>query len=345
MKTVLNTEMSSWYDLLTSTEKGIIELPTLAKEKGMKITLEGKEVFPESFNECGEPIFSEEFAELMDFKKEEVKRGINKNKNSILFNVTYKERIMTIALDDYNSVEGITKYITCLDDIHTLLKIRKMHVKANPENKLNPFILFGKYLLDTFGNITRITYINSLIDCPDVCTPKELMSMVGSYTEKWSKKHFIPKDNTICPICCQRFTIEDLKNSEFDIVNSKICHESCQKEYYEKKNIWHIVKDIMDYIYPNCVYESLEYSPVHTNPALFFKTEDGDIRIQRLGSEYYIEWQSNFKEFKLGPKHNIHSKLDNTPSIWEEPKYKRSISVSTANDALNILQLAHLYNI
>lgn len=343
MKMVLNAEMSSWYDLLTGKEKGIIELPTLAKEKGMKIFLEDTEVFPESFNEYGEPIFSEEFAELMDFKKEEVKRGINKNKESILFNVTYEDKNINLPVKAYDTIEGIEAYITCLDDIHTLLKIRKMHMKANPENKLTPFILFGKYLLDTFGNITRINYINPLEECPNVCTQKEFMNMVGSYTAKWSNKHFIPKDNTICPICSQKFTIEDMKDSEFDIVNSKVCHESCKEKYYEKKNIWHIVKDIMDYIYPNCVYEALEYSPIHTNPALLFKTEDGDIRMQRLGSEYYIEWQSNFKEFKLGPKHNIHYKLDN--SKYGELKYKRSISVSTANDALNILQLAHLYNI
>ncbi|MBE5821212.1 MAG: hypothetical protein E7311_01315 [Clostridiales bacterium] len=341
MKTVLNAEMSSWYDLLTSTEKGILELPTLAKEKGMKITLEGKEVFPESFNECGEPIFSEEFAELMDFKKEEVKRGINKNKNSILFNVTYNERSI-IPSDNFDTIEGIEKYITCLDDIHSLLKVRKMYLKENPENKLNQFVIFGKYLLNKFGDLDRLTFFNPF-ESPIICTEKEFLHMVGSY-HRQHKVH-IPKDNTICPICSQKFTIEDMKDSEFDLINGKICHESCKEEYYKKKNTWHIVKDIMEYIYPNCAYESLEHSPVYANPALLFKTDDGDIRIRRLGSEYYIEWQSNFKEFKLGPKHNIHSELDNTHPEWEEPKYKRSISVSTANDALNILQLAHLYNI
>lgn len=345
MKNGLNLEMSYYFDQLTGKEKGIIELPTLAKEKGMKIFLEDTEIFPESFNEFGEPIFSEEFAEFMTFKKDEIKREINKNNDSILFNVSYKERKISIPLSDYDSVEGIEKYITCLDDVHTLLKIRKMHIKANPDDELNQFVIFGKYFLDKFGNITRINYANPLEECPNVSTKNDFLNIVGIFTEKWFSKYFIPKDNVICPICSQKFTIEDMKNSEFSIINSKICHESCKEEYFEKKNTWHIVKDIMDYVYPNCVYIALEYSPIHRNPALLFKTEDGDIRINRLGSEYYIEWQSNFKEFKLGPKHNIHSELDDTHPEWEEPKYKRSISVSTADDALNILQLAHLCNI
>ena len=232
MKIELNLEMSYWYDLLTGKEKGIIELPTLAKEKGMKISLEDTEVIPETFNERGEPIFSEEFAEFMNFKIDEVKRGINKNRNSILFNVIYKEQDITIPLEDYDTAEGIEKYISCLDDIHTLVKIRKMHVKANPDKKLHHFVLFGKYLLQELGDIERLCCYTPF-EAPDVCTEKEFLHMFGSYHRQHTAH--IPKDNTICPICSQKFTIEDMKNSEFDLINGKICHEACKEEYLEKK--------------------------------------------------------------------------------------------------------------
>jgi hypothetical protein len=309
----------------------------------MKILLQGKEIVPESFNEYGEPIFSEEFAEFMKLKKEEVKKGFY-DKFSILFNVVYKERKITIPLEDYDSIEGIEKYITCLDDFQKLIKIRKMHLKAYPDSELNQFIIFGKYFFDKFGNTTRITYINPIENIPDVCKKDDFLKMVSLFTEKWINTDFVPKDNTICPICSQEFTIEDLKNSEFDLINSRICHETCKNSYIEKKNIWHIVKDIMEYVYPNCTYETWEYSPVFTNPALLFKTEDGDIRIRRLGSEYYIEWQSNFKEFNLGKEYNIKKTTVRDGNRWDLITKTKSITVPTANAAIDVLQLAHLYN-
>ena len=339
MNKVLNLEMFYCNDELTGKEKGIIKLPTLAKERGMKIFLEGKEVLPESFNECGEPIFSEEFAQLIRFKANEIKRNGTKNNSSILFNVIYEERHITVPLSYYNSTEGIKKYLTYLDDVHKLLKLRKMHVKAYPDIELSEFVLFGKYFLDKLGNISRIGYTNYYDFFIKVSTKKEFTDFFcGYFDEKAFDKTFIPNDNYICPCCGKKFTIEDMDLCEFDVLNDKICHKTCKKEYIERKSFHHFVKDIMDFVYPNAQYEKEEKVSV---PSLIFHTEDGDISIRYLNSKYYIEWHDNFKYFNYLYEDYILLYKDNLLYDYGEIINTRHIYVPNPKSAIAVLMIAH----
>ena len=284
---------------------GQISLKYLANPKTMEITCQGEPLIPERFNIYGEPIFSEETAMLYTWKGRELSRN-DKNSSSFLpVEVHYEKQEFTTSWTEFDTVQGIENSLRSLTAFHEMLNNRRLWHKA--KNKyLKEFVVLGRYYLDIFGQVLTITKadITSKV-VPKVCSLddfKRLLSEDGYFSSSFSS--LIPRKGDVCPCCGKKFTMTDLrKGTSFDLVNGKIAHETCKKNYYHHREIDKISRCLVDLVYdekpkfdllPNGYWPDCDYIPW-----FLFHTSDGDILIGWRKRVISIEWQENFKPFDM----------------------------------------------
>lgn len=281
---------------------GSIKLKHLANPETMKITLCGETIIPESFNVYGEPIFSKEMAMLYHWKQEQIRRNPKTTDFCLEAEISYEEQEFTIPRKMFDVVRGIEISLRSLSAFKEMLNNRRLWHKATG-NYLNEFVVFGRYKLDIFGQVLELKDVHFIgkTYIPDVCELRYFDLIADSYSATYSI--YVPEEDTSCPCCGKKFTIEDLRNTAFGLTNGKISHDSCRKNYYHNEEIDKMTRNLVDLVYeekPKFDLVSNTYNNFEAHiPWFLFHTPDGDILIGSRGGDIFIEWQENFKPFDM----------------------------------------------
>lgn len=283
---------------------GIIRLSFPANPSTVKVSYMGAPINPESFTLAGSPIFSEEMTDLYLWKDyQRLHHEPDSNYDATIFDVTYEKMEFNIPKYMFDSTDGIRKSLKSLAAFHEMLNLRKLWTLNNKGKKLNEFVVYGKYVLDSLGQILLIKYFDYEYTMPDVCTLEYFRENVKTFGTTHHPP--IPKSNSACPCCGKKFSLSDLKKTAFGLVNGKIAHESCRKTYYHAKEINEMTSNIMDLVYKDCPdFDLLPNGYCNQDccshiPWFKFHTPDGDIVIGWRKRVISIEWQENFKPFDM----------------------------------------------
>src|SRR5574344_1451403 len=135
---------------------GHITLEKLAIPETVNVTLLGKTIVPVSFDCYGHPNFTEEQEMLYIFKEEELKRKNNGKYKTLEAKIVYEERIFDVQKSTFDTVSGIENSLTTLSDLNKMLKNRSIFNMINEDEMLHKFILFGRFVLDQFGQVMSV---------------------------------------------------------------------------------------------------------------------------------------------------------------------------------------------
>ena len=290
-------------------EKGIIghiTLDKLAIPETVKVTVDGNEFVPAVFDCYGHPFFTEEQERIYMCKANQF---LKKNGTPLYAEVCYEEKTFDVPRYSFDTVKGIQECIKSFEDLKQMIDNRKMYCKINKKERLNEFVLFGYFLLDEFGQVLCIenianSGITSLKDVIEFETFKNITQEGFSFV--YGGETIIPKENSVCPCCGKKITLEELKKQRCLYKKGKFYHDDCYMNYIELFEIDKLTYSIMDQVYGSENYE-FEVIPdgyvgkdrCSNIPWLLFHTKDGDIVIGWKKNVISIEWQKNYKSFSM----------------------------------------------
>ncbi|MFW0861981.1 MAG: hypothetical protein ACKKL6_00115 [Candidatus Komeilibacteria bacterium] len=122
----------------------------------------------------------------------------------------------------YDTKEGIAQHVTSLNKLNILEQARHEAYYQRKE-RLNEFIVLGKWNLDTCGNFMKgdLDLKTIMPNIPDVLTRKEFAEYCAEHWPKsrssmtgWQGSSDIPPEDLVCPHCGTGWTIE----SCFDVI-------------------------------------------------------------------------------------------------------------------------------
>ena len=305
----MNIEKSIMEAVLTPDgPKGRIQLDKLADPNTVVVSLQGEIIEPESFDCFGHPVFSEEQEQMYRHKNAEYKRQ-GSSSEPLLVEVSYEEDLFEIPQDEFDSVEGLSRHLRELWDLNDVLNYRKRFRLANPNKKLNEFMLFGKYRLDSYGQIQTLStkYWDKVKVNADVEPYQEFRNNNFEYTLS-TNDFIIPEPEAYCPCCAKDFTLEDIKREPVILIHSRsrAYHNECWKKYKRDMIIEDFTTDLMSYNYSNkdYCYETIPNGYCNQEccehiPWFLFHTIDGDIIMGWRKRVISIEWQENYKDFDM----------------------------------------------
>ena len=291
---------------------GVLKLSFPANPSTVKVTYMGMPVNPERFSLVGSPIFSEEMTDLYlwkDYQRlhhdtdNDTDDDTDNDYDSTIFDVMYEKMEFSVPKFEFDSIDGIRKSLKSLSSFHKMLNNRILWFINNQDKKLNEFVIYGKYVVDSYGQLQLIKYFDSEYTMPDVCTFEYFRENVKTFSTICHPS--IPESNTACPCCGKKFSISNLKKTDFGLVNGKIAHESCRKTYYHAKEINEMTSKLVDRVYGDCPdFDLLPNGYCNQDccshiPWFCFHTSDGDIVIGWRKRVISIEWQENFKPFDM----------------------------------------------
>lgn len=320
---------------------GYIELADMAYPLTVRVSLNDKEIAPTSFNCFGYPIFSEEQARIYRLKNYEYKKT-SKDKEDLKLNVSYRVDASWIHSCFFDTSTGIDRSLVGLIEFNRVLNDRKRYIKRHPNERLNEFVVFGKFFLDERGQLWSIerTERDKVVTKAPVETLEEFKrNNPSGYTFVCGEKQLaIPKPNSICPCCGKHLTIYDVRDNYCIYADGKFYHESC---YHELEKCNEIIEIILNIV--GCAYGADEYQYellpngycnglccAHI-PWFLVHTKYGDIIIGKRKRVISIEWQENFKPFDMN---ELFASEDVTK--WSE-NGKRGIHAWSTESAWNYL--------
>lgn len=287
---------------------GHISLEKLADPSTVKVMLLGEELIPSSFSIYGEPNFTEQQEMLFMYKEEEIRRSTKDFKFRLEAEVTYEERIFDVPRAQFDTVQGIRRSLSNLEMLNEMLENRRLFSKVYGNSaRLNEFMLFGCFWLDTFGQIMSVekTTFGKLKVTRDIERYEEFCANNGGFTLT-SGGYNIPKADSICPCCGKKITIEDIKNNPCVYEEGEMHHDACLRNYKKLTEIDKFTRRLMDLIYKEEDYTfdllpngyCSQYCCSH-KPWFMFHTPDGDIEMGWRKRVISIEWQENYKPFDM----------------------------------------------
>ena len=318
--------------------RGHIKLSEMASPLTVRVYLEDKEIVPDSFDCFGYPIFSEEQARIYRLKNFEYKKITGENED-LKLEVSYRIDSSWISRSSFDTAAGIEKSLVGLIEFNRVINERKRYIKRHPNETLNSFVVFGRYLLDDRAQLWSIERNKR----DKVVTKVQVESLEkfnqnnpsGYSFVRGEKQLVVPKPKSICPCCGKQLTIYDVKDDYCIGVDGKVYHESCYHELEKCNEILEIIVNIV-----GCAYRADEYryellpngycngSCCAHIPWFLVHTRYGDIIIGKRKRVISIEWQENFKLFdmnELFASENV--------TKWSE-KGKQGIHAWTINKAI-----------
>lgn len=318
---------------------GHITLDKLAIPETVKVTLNDETLIPESFDIYGHPNFTEEQERLFSFKEDELERKTGKYV-PLKAKIEYEERIFDVPRSSFDTIDGIEKSLSNLSDLNEMLNNRRLFHKAYENERLNEFMIFGRFWLDQFGQVMsvarneKLLYSYSIVEnYNDFCENNDSFTLT-------TNGYDIPEANSVCPCCGRPFTIDDIMKYEPCIYkDGKYYHYHCQRKYRSLMEVDKLTRQLMDIVYKATDYsfELLKNGYCHEEccshiPWILFHTPDGDIIVGWRKRVISIEWQENYKPFNMN---ELFSAEDVTK--WEEDG-KRGIHAWGDNKAFEYLE-------
>lgn len=310
-------KMETRYNWIANKHLGCLELKHLPVPGSISVYLQGHLIEPESFDEYGNPIISEEMTKLFTARKQLACRNDSKNNptEDIYARVCYESMEFTVPNDEFDSVYGIQKSLESLADFNTMLANRRRYLKAfGDKASLSEYIILGRYILDSNGEIYDwngniknintnkfeiIPYLKEIRKLPDVCQ----ISILNNFLKddeiiSYGAPFHVPAADSICPICGRKISMYDIKTKNFLRISGKSCHEKCLDEYNKELQFKRLI-DLIDQVYDgNPKYTIVENKDFELL-TLSFETPDGNIHIEDSFGSVAIEWQENFKPFDM----------------------------------------------
>lgn len=287
---------------------GQIELRHMADPKSVIVSLCGQRLYPADFNIFGWPVFTKEVCDLFDWKEDSLKRVHGKDYRLTAL-VTYDGANIHIDPRAVDSMEGIENEIKDLKSLNKLLRDRVIYGKSSNGGRLNNYVIFGRYWLDEFAQVWTLREQDEIPSMPMVSTKNEFDRIYNDVKPdefaSWGFGCAIPNEGDSCPWCTKKFTIEDVKTGRFDIINGKVAHSECMKQYEHEREIDKVIRQIMEVIYRDGLTFELLPNGYCNRPCCAHKpwflchTPDGDIEIGWRKRVISIEWKDNFKPFDM----------------------------------------------
>jgi RNA polymerase subunit RPABC4/transcription elongation factor Spt4 len=229
-------------------------------------------------------------------------------KSMIAKKTTEKEK------EPFDTLRGIKKAVFSLEDLNEVLENRKNFVLKNPKVKLNEFFIFGQFLLNEEGEVRTIYKGKNkrviIEGRPDVERVENLLKIEGGF---WldCNEFSIPKSGSICPICQNELTINDVNNCVN--ISDEFYHFDCYKNKQKDDEISDFKQNVIAHVYDSSEYgikilandcESREF--LTDKPMILLRTPEGDIKLGWNEREKIsIEWQENYKPFNIKLLFNI----------------------------------------
>ena len=166
--------------------------------------------------------------EYYNWKEQEIR--IRKDKETFILKaeISYEEKPFDIPTECFDSKEGIKKSLNSLKDFTEMLNNRLIFHTISG-NSLNEFIIFGKYLLSSDGQILlRNCSFGSSVIFPNIMENSKFEHLLNSFKKTdsiYSKDFAFPQFGDFCPCCGRKFSIDDVKNSSFEFLNEKVTHK------------------------------------------------------------------------------------------------------------------------
>lgn len=286
---------------------GHITLDSLAVSETMRIILDGVQIIPASFDCYGHPNFTREQQEMYMYKQAINQRG-NTVYTPLEVEVTYEERDFSVSRKSFDSRGGIESALESLETLNKLIDDRKRFFFASRRERLNSFVIFGRFLLHSDASVFSIE--RKALDKIKVDSDVEYAANFGrKYGDMFavgSAGFIIPKAGEMCPCCGKLFTIDDVKDEICIFDNEKTYHYGCFREYKRVTEVDILTRRITGSVYNSRDYE-FELLPngyckedccTHI-PWVKLATIDGEIIIGRRKRVISIEWQETYKPFNL----------------------------------------------
>lgn len=313
---------------------GIIRLNHLAYPSNMKITIAGREFKPRGFDTYGHPVIGRGVYEYY----KSLKKLAEREGESLTAKVEYSIRPFCIKKELYDSFEGIKKVADVCDakdateerdqveEFKKMLTRRKQAAFYAPEQELNTFVLYDKYVLAPNGHVywlDSIKYQNSTNSSFTVVSLKKIEKI------SFHKEVHLPGPKDTCAICGAPFTMEEIeKGSVNEDEKFRKVHKQCYLDSTKAKE-YATASEIIDAVYDGK--PASEVSVDGGNRKYLFKTYEGTISISFVlkgeNQIFLIEWREDFRPFDM--------------SIIE-PKFKgkdRCVEVWNKHDAIQVLML------
>ena len=170
-----------------------IHLPHLAIPTTIRCFVGDTEVFPDGFDLYGHPYFKNEESSAVKWND--------------TMTVNYQLATISVARDEFDTVEAIKGASVSLDKLNELLNLRKLFAFANPDIPLNEFFFRGYFLLDAYGGCIPIGANPALRgDFDKIAIPYVHSSPIhfpGTGDE-------IPPAGCTCNHCGKQFTAKDI---------------------------------------------------------------------------------------------------------------------------------------
>jgi len=281
------------------TVRGYIELDHIIDPKSLKVYLGNQRLYPENFDAFGHPIFSTQVVNMYTWKAEQASRYNKENK--LYLRVTYRTREYKPHRADCDIRPGIESSLRDIKSFNEMLTARKF-LASKHNLELNEFVVLGKYILDSFGQVLTIKNLIGPGTSEMVCLKEDFVQK-NEFRAVYGA--LIPKPEDVCSCCGKKFSMNDIKNELFEFLDGRIVHESCAKEYEHYQVIDKLTRLLVDVVYedkpkydelPNgyCKDECCKHKPW-----LLFHTVNGDVEIGFRKRVISIEWKDNFKPFDM----------------------------------------------
>lgn len=244
--------------------------------------------------------------------------------------IEYETAEYEINQEEYDSIKGLKKNITdlkSLDKINTMRNIARNKL----DQELHEFVICGTLLLDSFGQISKLSYNDKREYFGDVEKFEVFKKKIKTFSYGNTQ---LPDQNSVCEHCGRKWMLKNIKDSIYD--GADFYHIDCLKyDMYEhaKKEFDFILSSVFKKYSMNAI--SNEYgSEDYRGPWFIAETENGTIKIGWRKRVICIQWLENYEQFSFtGEKEDV-------TKHFSELSQERYIHAYTCKKAIEYLSSA-----
>lgn len=193
---------------------GKFVLSHVADPDTVKVEVLGRSWYPCDFSQFGDPIIDEEqYFEFLRLEKEQYSKCVSfRQRKPLTAMVSYEPLLVTAPLASFDTIAGIRESLATMYSFYEMLSNRRCYFRETGRT-LNEYVVFGRYLLDSYASIYQIQ--QKVMVPPEfrVCKRERFSKIYGGYIAI-SSFAFPRKPNDLCPLCGRPFLISDFVRNE-----------------------------------------------------------------------------------------------------------------------------------